>query len=139
MNHSQPGRPSNAGVRRPGPVVSGDADYLDYRLRDRLLGTYGVEYATEQGLSDLVDDFFGGLHDGDPVAYGVEDVLQAAEYGAVDTALVATNVPPDTRERVEVAVSEQGGETVVVSEGSDRGARFGETFGVGALLRFPVA
>jgi len=134
-----------------------DGDYLDHRLRDRLLGTYGVEYATEQGLHDLVDaaqaelldaeqravrehieDFFGRLRDDDPVAYGVEDVLQAAEYGAVDTALVATDVSGDTREEIETAVAEQGGETVVVSDGSDRGARFGETFGVGALLRFPV-
>jgi len=134
-----------------------DGDYLDHRLRERLVETYGVEYATEQGLHDLVDaaeaelldaeqreirehvdDFFGRLRDDDPVAYGVEDVLQAAAYGAVDTALVATDVPPDTREEIETAVSEQGGETVVVTDGSDRGARFGETFGVGALLRFPV-
>jgi len=134
-----------------------DGDYLDHRLRDRLLGTYGVEYATEPGLYDLVDaaqaelldaeqravrehvdDFFGRLRDDDPVAYGVEDVLRAAEYGAVDTALVSADVASDTRERVETAVAEQGGGAVVVTDGSDRGARFGETFGVGALLRFPV-
>jgi peptide chain release factor subunit 1 len=134
-----------------------DGDYLDHRLRDRLLGTYGVEYATEQGLHDLVDaaedelldaeqravrerveDFFGRLRDDDPVAYGVADVLQAAEYGGVDTALVSTEMSGDTREQIETAVAEQGGETIVVTDGSDRGARFGETFGVGALLRFPV-
>jgi len=134
-----------------------DGEYLDHRLRDRLLGTYGVEYATEQGLYDLVDaaqaelldaeqravreqvdEFFGRLRDDDPVAYGVEDVLQAAEYGAVDTALVSANVSSDSRERLETAVAEKGGETVLVTDGSDRGARFGETFEVGALLRFPV-
>lgn len=134
-----------------------DGDYLDYRLRERVLGTYPVEYATERGLHDLVDaageelldaerravrehvdDFFARLREDDPVAYGVDDVLQAAEYGAVETALVPTNVDPATRERVETAVADQGGETVVVPDGFDRGARFAETFGVGALLRFPV-
>ncbi|MEF8850912.1 MAG: Vms1/Ankzf1 family peptidyl-tRNA hydrolase [Haloarculaceae archaeon] len=134
-----------------------DGDYLDYRLHERVLGTYPVEYATEQGLHDLVDaaseelldaerravrehvdDFFARLRGDDPVAYGVDDVLQAAEYGAVETALVAGDVDPATRERVEAAVADRGGETVVVPDGFDRGARFAGTFGVGALLRFPV-
>lgn len=134
-----------------------DGDYLDYRLRERLLGTYAVEYATEQGLHDLVEaagdelldaerravrdhlaDFFARLRDDDPVAYGAADVRQAAEYGAVDTALVGASVPSERRAEIETAVDEQGGETVVVPDGFDRGARFGETFGVGALLRFPV-
>jgi peptide subunit release factor 1 (eRF1) len=75
-----------------------DGDYLDHRLRDRLLGTYGVEYATDQGVDavegelldaeqravhETIEVFFAGLRGENPVVYGVEAILQAAEYGAV--------------------------------------------------------
>jgi len=134
-----------------------DGDYLDHRLRERLLGTYGLEYATEQGLDALVDaaedelldaeqravrehvdEFFARLRGDDPVVYGLDEVLQAAEYGAVDSALVAATVEADTRDCIETAVVEQGGDVLVIPDDSNRGERFGETFGVGALLRFPV-
>ncbi|MFC7140883.1 peptide chain release factor aRF-1 [Halosimplex aquaticum] len=133
-----------------------DDDYLDYRLAERVVGTYGVEYATEQGLHELVeaageelldadaratrerlDEFFERLRNGDAVVYG-DDVERAVEYGAVDTALVASTVDPDRREAVETAVAEHGGETLTIPTEFDRGARFAETFRVGALLRFPV-
>ncbi|MFB6069302.1 MAG: peptide chain release factor aRF-1 [Halobacterium sp.] len=132
--------------------------YLDHRLVDRLVGTFAVEYANARGLEQLVDaasrelldaearaarecldDFFAGLRDDDAVTYGLEDVERAAEFGAVDSALVASNLPEEERAGVERAVDAQGGETYVVSTGTERGARFADAFGgVGALLRFPV-
>lgn len=135
-----------------------DDGYLDHRLQERLLGTYGVEYATEQGLHQLVEAagedlldagrrrarerlaaFFERLRDGDRVTYGAEAVDRALEYGAVDELLVADAVDRERRAQLETAVDRQGGETVVVSTETDRGERFARAFdGVGALLRFPV-
>lgn len=136
--------------------VSGE--YLDHRLRDRLLGTYSVEYGTVTGLEELVDaaeselldaerreeraaldEFFERLRDGTTVAYGSAELEQAVEYGAVDTALVSASLPRDRREEIEASVSRQGGDVRVISMETDKGSQFAETFdGVGALLRFPV-
>lgn len=135
-----------------------DDGYLDHRLQERLLGTYGVEYATERGLHQLVeaagedlldaerrrarervDAFLARVRDGDRVTYGVEAVDRALEYGAVDELLVADSVDRERRAQLETAADHQGGETVVVSTETDRGERFARAFdGVGALLRFPV-
>lgn len=134
------------------------ADYLDHRLRDRLLGTYAVEYATEQGLHQLVehaadqlleaerregrerlDEFFARLREGDTVAYGMTGVERAIEFGAVETALLASTLPRERRTELERAVTQQGGDVSVISTETERGARLADTFGqVGALLRFPV-
>jgi peptide chain release factor subunit 1 len=131
--------------------------HLDHRLRDRLLGTYSVEYATERGLATLVeqaseqlldaqqretrerlDRFYAGLREDGAVTYGERDVERAIEFGAVDTLLVASTVSRETRTRLGSAVEERGGETVVVAADTDTGSGFADTFGVGALLRFPV-
>jgi len=135
-----------------------DDGYLDHRLRERLLGTYGVEYATERGLHQLVeaagddlldaerrrarerlDAFFERVRDGDRVTYGADAIDRAIEYGAVDELLVADSVDRERRAQLATAVDRQGGEVVVVSTDADRGERFARAFdGVGALLRFPV-
>jgi peptide chain release factor subunit 1 len=134
-----------------------EGDYLDHRLRERLLGTYAVEYATEQGLRQLVDaagadlldaerretrerldDFVARLRDDRPVAYG-DAVDRALEFRAVDTLLVSSALDRDRRAALATAAKRQGGETHVVDAETDRGARFTDAFGgVGALLRFPV-
>lgn len=135
-----------------------DNDYLDHRLRDRVLGTYAVEYATEQGLERLVsvaeeqlldaeqreqreylDEFYSRLRDDDRVTYGRERVETAIDYGAVDVLLVSSSVSGDRRESLSTAVDQQGGEAYIVSVDTDRGHQFSNTFGgIGALLRFSV-
>jgi peptide chain release factor subunit 1 len=133
-------------------------EYLDHRLQDAVLGTYAVEYATEQGLHQLVekaaqelldatqretrallDEFYERLREGDTVAYGRDDVEQAATWGAVDTALLADTLSQDRHDEIETAVSQQGGEVYVVPTTVERGTQFADAFGgVGALLRYPV-
>lgn len=133
-------------------------EYLDHRLQNRLLGTFSVEYANTQGLHQLVDkaeeqlldvalqeereyldEFFTRLRDNEPVAYGISDVNQAIEFGAVDVALVSSQMAKNRREQFERSVREQGGDFIVVSDKTERGSRFSESFGeVAALLRFPV-
>ncbi|GGL52520.1 Vms1/Ankzf1 family peptidyl-tRNA hydrolase [Halocalculus aciditolerans] len=132
-----------------------DADVLDYRLADRLLDTYPVDHASETGLRELaerarddfdadgevretLDAFFDGVGD-ETVAYGVDAVDDALTYGAVDTLLVAASLDAERRQHLRERAEDEGGDCVVVSADSDRGARFVRGFdGVGALLRFPI-
>ncbi|WP_436908384.1 Vms1/Ankzf1 family peptidyl-tRNA hydrolase [Halosimplex marinum] len=130
-----------------------DGGYLDDRLTDRLVGTFTVEHASEPGLRELLDAaaadflnpatrrlretlaaFFERLGEGEGVVYGDADLARAVDDGTVETALVAATVDRERREEIEAAVAAQGGETLVVPEHSARGARFAETFRVGALL-----
>ncbi|EFW91148.1 peptide chain release factor 1 [Haladaptatus paucihalophilus DX253] len=132
--------------------------YLDHRLRNRLLGTYSVEYATVQGLDQLVekadkqlldaeqregrerlDEFYSRLRAGELVAYGTEEVERAIEFGAVESVLIASTVSRDHRGELETAVEQQGGDGYVIDSDTERGSQFVAAFsGVGALLRFPV-
>jgi peptide chain release factor subunit 1 len=136
-----------------------EGDRLDHRLRDRLKGTFTVEYASEQGLRQLVDRaearlvdaedrparealgrFFDAVDsDEEPVAYGREDVEEALTYDAVGTLLLSESLPAegtaDLLERAE-AIEAEG---VLVPTDLERGEQFEQAFGgVGALLRFEI-
>ena len=135
-----------------------EAGVLDHRLDDLVVGgTVPVEYASEQGLRQLVDKgrerlgdgdramrdaldrFLSGVGGGDDeVVYGREETAEALEYGAVETLLVADAEPGETIGDLGERATEQGGECVVVPGDFERGERFREAFGVGALLRFPL-
>ena len=135
-----------------------DGDRLDHRLEDLLVGgTFSVEYASEQGLRQLaekgreaVDDAEGAevretleafreaLHDDGDVVYGAEAVEEALEYEAVETTLVSGDRPVEDIREYEERTTREGGEVVVVPPETEAGARFDETFGVAALLRFPI-
>lgn len=137
-----------------------DGEYLDHRLREATVGgTFSVEYGSEQGLHQLVergreamadaerepvraalDRFREGLRDdaGDDVAYGEEPVDEALEYGAVETLLVSGGLPVEEVSALEERTTEEGGDVVVVPPDTESGTRFAETFGVAAILRFPV-
>lgn len=135
-----------------------DDEYLDYRLQERVVGTHAVEYANEQGLRQLVDaaqkqlldaeqkekrekleEFYDRLREGETVAYGADELEAATTYGAVDTALVASSLSRERRDRFETAVTEQGGDFYVISGDSEQGQRLASAFGgVVGLLRFPI-
>ena len=127
-------------------------------MRDRILGVYPIEYATKQGLSQLVeraedvlsdaerrrerealDRFFTALGQGGDVAYGADETQTVLDYGAVDVLLVSDARPTAVIRELEEATIDQGGECLVVSTDTDRGAQFDTAFGgLGALLRFPI-
>lgn len=134
-----------------------DGQYLNYRLQDRIVGTYPVAYGNEQGLEELVrkaredvldetraaerdvlDAFFTRLRTADPVVYGEDAVTDAITYGAVETLIVASTVPSARREALSTRVENQGGNVIVTATETDHGARFADTFTIGALLRFPI-
>jgi peptide chain release factor subunit 1 len=137
-----------------------EGDYLDHCLQQRIEGgTFPVEYASEQGLRqlvaraeeelldpeqqaarDAVEEFYTALkEDGQAVVYGRDVTEEALEFGAVETLLVAGSLPVETVTELEEAAAAEGGETAVVSTDFQGGQRFEQAFGgVGALLRFPI-
>ncbi|WP_276271170.1 Vms1/Ankzf1 family peptidyl-tRNA hydrolase [Haloarcula litorea] len=135
-----------------------DGDHLPERLGDRVAGTFEVEYASEQGLRELVDaaedadaldvgevretldEFFAAMEEGDEALYGHEATSDALDSGAVETLLVADSLDAAEAQALAQRAAETGADTVVVPTGYDRGERFADGFeGVGALLRHPVA
>lgn len=133
-------------------------DRLDHRLRDRIAGTYTVEYASEQGLRQLVDRaedhltaaedrparealdrFFSAVDEGEEVVYGREEVERALEFDAVGTLLIAESVPAEeTGDLIEQA-EEIEADHVIVPTDLERGEQFEQAFGgYGALLRFEI-
>lgn len=98
--------------------------------------------------SALIDELTFRIGNDEPVAYGIESVAQAAEYGAVETLLVVDSrlrderaghgdwaVDPDT---VIESVDQQGGEIVIFSHEFDPGQQLANLGGIAALLRYPI-
>lgn len=94
----------------PGPIKDRFAkgDYLNYQLKNKLLGVKDTSYTGEFGLHELVErsedllkeaavmherklleKFFLALQKGGLVVYGVEEVKHALTSGAVDTLLIS--------------------------------------------------
>jgi len=137
-----------------------EGDHLDHRLREKLVDTFSVEYASEQGLRELaqkaadriedeerreteaaLDRFFEALHDGDgeAIVYGRDSVGDALEYGAVETLLVSGDEPIAEIRELRERATEEGGDCLVVPADFERGVQFRDGFGgVGAVLRFPI-
>jgi len=79
------------------------------------------------------------------VAYGIDEVEKAAEYGAVAELLVLDELlyksAPEVRERLERIldlVDERGGEVTIVSKESPAGLRLKGFSGIIAILRFEL-
>jgi protein pelota len=96
--------------------------------------------------ADLIDELMERIADGAKAAYGVDQVAEAADYGAIDELLML-----DERLRKERAgegdweidandliesVEQQGGEVTVFSGEFDPGQRLRNLGGVAALLRY---
>jgi len=96
--------------------------------------------------AELVDELMERIHAGEKAAYGVEQVAEAAEFGAVESLLVL-----DERLREERGdrgewdvdandlidqVEQQGGEVVVCSGDFEPGQQLRNLGGIAALLRY---
>ncbi|WP_255149419.1 mRNA surveillance protein pelota [Halorarius halobius] len=107
------------------------------------------EVQTETRISteaDLIDELMERIAEGAKAAYGIDEVMEAAEFGAVDELLIL-----DSRLREERAgegdwdvdandlietVEQKGGEVTVFSGEFDPGRQLGNLGGVAALLRY---
>jgi peptide chain release factor subunit 1 len=91
-----------------------DGDYLHHELQDMVLGKFDVAYTDESGLYDLVDaasevlaeheilqdkqimeDFFGELHEGDLATYGFGPTRENLVMGSVETLLISEDLRKD--------------------------------------------
>ena len=133
-------------------------DRLDHRLRDRIAGSYTVEYATEQGLRQLaeraeeqltesgdllareaLDQFFEAIETDEAVVYGREKVDEALTYDAVETLLLAESIPAAEAGELAERAEEIEADRVMIPPGIERGEQFEKAFdGCGALLRFEI-
>ena len=94
----------------PGPIKErfASGDYLNYQIKNKLLGVKDTSYTGEYGLQELVhrsedllaeasvvherqllEKFFTALQKEGLVTYGTEEVCKALEAGAVDTLLIS--------------------------------------------------
>ncbi|MFB6205844.1 MAG: mRNA surveillance protein pelota [Haloglomus sp.] len=98
--------------------------------------------------ADAIDELMERIGEGHEAAYGIESVMEAAEYGAVDELLIL-----DERLRAERAgegdwdvdandlvetVEQKGGEVTVFSSEFDPGQQLKNLGGVAALLRYRI-
>lgn len=135
-------------------------EYLDYRLDDALLGTYGLSYGNKQALEELVrkaddtlsayedqeakqtmDLFFDALSDASDThaTYGPKNVKQALQYGAVDTLLLSETLSRDEVDEYREIADKRGSDITFIPNSFDRGEQLVEAFGgVAALLRYDL-
>jgi protein pelota len=96
--------------------------------------------------SRLIDDLMDGMATGEKVAYGIDEVAEAAEFGAVDELLVLDSRLRDERQgrgdwEVDVndvieAVEQKGGSVTVFSAEFAPGQQLKNLGGIAALLRY---
>ncbi|MFC6824853.1 mRNA surveillance protein pelota [Halopelagius fulvigenes] len=96
--------------------------------------------------ADLIDDLMEGISKGEKVAYGIDQVAEAAEFGAVETLLVVDERLREERQGegdwdadvndVIQSVERQGGEVTVFSGEFDPGRQLSNLGGIAALLRY---
>lgn len=133
-----------------------DGDYLDHRLRNRIVtDAFAVGDASRDGLEQLadkahdhledakledvrerLDEFFAELETGDEAVSGREAVEEALEYEGVATMLASETMSAEELRGYERKTAAQGGEFVVVPNDVDGGDELRD--GIGALLRFPI-
>lgn len=100
-------------VGGPGPIKDRFAkeDYLNYQIKNKLLGVKDISYTDEYGLRELakraedlmeqaavvkeralVEKFFSELQKGGNIVYGFGETNKALEQGTVDTLLISEDL-----------------------------------------------
>jgi len=96
--------------------------------------------------AELIDELMEGIAKGEKIAYGIDEVAEAAEFGAVETLLVVDDRLRRERQGegdwgrdvndVIQSVERQGGEVTVFSGEFDPGRQLKNLGGIAALLRY---
>ncbi len=116
----------------------GFIEVLKRREIDRLIGH--LRLAEE---AEIVDLFLKRVSKGERVAYGIEDVKKAQEYGAIETLLVSDDYLLGEREKWDIdgfieSVRTMGGKVIILSSEFEPGEIISKLGGIGALLRFEI-
>jgi len=134
-------------------------DYLQTRLKEKVIGVKDLSYTGDFGLKELVDKsqdvlaeeglveekkimerFFNSLSTkgGGKAVYKKEDVMKALEMGAVDVLLVSDDIEDAELEKLEEKVESIGASVKLISLETTEGQQLKELGGLAAILRFKV-
>ncbi|MFN3384047.1 MAG: mRNA surveillance protein pelota [Archaeoglobaceae archaeon] len=116
----------------------GFVEVVRRRAIDKLVGE--IRLAEE---AELVERLLEGIAKGEKVAYGVENVRKAKEYGAIETLLVSDDYLLGERENWDIdgfmeEVREMGGRVVILSSEFEPGEIVSKLGGICAILRFEI-
>lgn len=116
----------------------GFVEVVRRRAIDKLVGE--IRLAEE---AELVEKLLEGISKGEKVAYGIENVRTAKEYGAIETLLVSDDYLLRERENWDIdgfmeEVREMGGKVVILSSEFEPGEIVSKLGGICAILRFEI-
>ncbi len=91
--------------------------------------------------TEYLEELMERIAKGEKVAYGLEEVKKACEYGAIEVLLVADEFLREEREKWDVdslleMVESSGGKVIIISTEFEPGKRLMAIGGIAALLRF---
>jgi len=94
--------------------------------------------------AEYMDKLLEGIATGSKVAYGIEEVKKAFNYGAIDILLVADEFLRNEREEWDIDnfmkdIENSSGQVVIMSTEFEPGKRLHALGGIAALLRFDIA
>ena len=148
-------------VGGPGPTKETflDGDYMDVRLKKKIIAVKDLSYTREFGLKELVDKshdvlaaeglveekkimdrFFNALSakGGNKAVYKEKDVRRALEMGAVDVLLISEDIEDEKLEELEGKAELIGAEVKIISLETNEGKQLKDFGGIAAILRFSV-
>jgi len=145
----------------PGPTKNefASGDYLDYRLKEKLIGVVDTGYADEYGLEELVNKakdlikeseiakekrimnkFLTMLAKEDElVTYGRNEVIKSLKQGCVDVLLVSESLDAKFIQELKKTADEMGTKVEIISTETREGKQLEALGGLGAILRFRVS
>ncbi|ADB57108.1 mRNA surveillance protein pelota [Archaeoglobus profundus] len=128
-------------------ILTCDASSIGVRgfievLKRGVLDRIGREIRLKEE-AEYVERLLEGIAKGDRVAYGLDEVKKAYEYGAIEVLLVVDEFLREERERWDIDnflrdVESLGGKVVIVSSEFEPGKMLMSLGGIGALLRFSI-
>lgn len=148
-------------VGGPGPTKETflEGDYLQTRIKNKIIGVKDLSYTGEFGLQELVDKshdvlaaeglveekkimerFFNALSTkgGHKAVYKEEDVMKALQVGAVDVLLVSEEVDDKKLEELEEKAANIGAKVHIISLETTEGKQLKDFGGIAAILRFNI-
>jgi len=145
----------------PGPTKETflDGEYLQTRVKNKLMGVKDLSYTGEFGLQELVDKshdllaaeglveekklmdrFFNALSTkgGNKAVYKEDEVMKALDAGAADVVLVSEDIEDEKLNELEKKAESIGSEVKLISLETMEGKQLKDLGGIAAILRFNI-